>query len=526
MLVSLHTETESDPTRTSPASRRTTAAATDRRHQRECMTDYQKTKSPVLNQLYVMLSLYYTYSGLHVSQNENSESVNINNCTITLGKVTQIWTILGLLVSTTWHCIPSPMKSAHIAPRSKKADLHPTNAKSYRPTSNLLVLSKLLERLVCEQLVTYLMDNGLLPDRQSAYRIYHSTETAVLRVLSNILSAVDSGNLAILTLLDLSATFDSVDYDTLLKRLQTSLDLGGSVISWFTSYLSCRTQCVHTKTTSSTPSRVHFEVPQGSILGPILFLLYTANMLQLVNRHHLHPHVYADDTHIYGSCNPADVDILRERVSVCVDDLSAWMRVNRLQLNPTKTEVLWCTGVHLDGVSIRSRPRQCVSAIRMYCRCHLYETSGSISTPTSPWPLTSLLPYDHVLRHFGRYAACGVLLTLLRALVVSKVIKFRLCVLTHRYLHGTAPPYTTTSTDLRHVFTSSSSVCRNADSGRPVNPSVHTWRWLPHASGTLCCPRCEQSSHWRRSGAAWKQNYSAPALPNFLTALSTCVFLV
>jgi len=195
---------------------------------------------------------------------------------------------------------------------------------------------------------------------------------------------VDSGNLAILTLLDLSATFDSVDYDTLLKRLQTSLDLGGSVISWFTSYLSCRTQCVHTKTTSSTPSRVHFEVPQGSILGPILFLLYTANMLQLVNRHHLHPHVYADDTQIYGSCNPADVDILRERVSVCVDDLSAWMRVIRLQLNPTKTEVLWCTGVHLDGVSIRSRPRQCVSAIRMYCRCHLYETSGSISTPTSP----------------------------------------------------------------------------------------------------------------------------------------------
>ena len=99
------------------------------------------------------------------------------------------------------------MKFAYITPRLKKADLDPTDAKSYHPTSNLLVLYKLLERLVCEQLVTHLRDNGLLPGCQSAYRRYHSTETAVLRVLSDILSAVGSGNLAILTLLDLSAAF-------------------------------------------------------------------------------------------------------------------------------------------------------------------------------------------------------------------------------------------------------------------------------------------------------------------------------
>ena len=106
-----------------------------------------------------------------------------------------------------------------------------TDPKSYRPISNLLVLSKLLERLVAKQLVAYLKDNDLLPDRQSAYRAHHSTETAVLRVLSHILLALDSGDLAVLTLLEMSAAFDSVGHATLLQRLRISYGIGGSVIA-------------------------------------------------------------------------------------------------------------------------------------------------------------------------------------------------------------------------------------------------------------------------------------------------------
>ena len=125
---------------------------------------------------------------------------------------------------TTGH-FPAVYKQAIITPLLKKPDLDPTDAGSFRPISNLSVVSKLLERLVSRQLLNYVQSSGLLPTYQSAYRPGHSTETAVLRVLSDILLAVDQGEVTVLVLLDLSAAFDTVDHATLLRRLEQSFAL-------------------------------------------------------------------------------------------------------------------------------------------------------------------------------------------------------------------------------------------------------------------------------------------------------------
>jgi hypothetical protein len=237
---------------------------------------------------------------------------------------------------------PGMYKAAYITPLLKKPSLDAADVKSYRPISNLSVLSKLLERLVATQLIDYLKSAQLFPLYQSAYRMNHSTETAVLHVLSEILTAADRGDLSALVLLDLSAAFDTVDHNVLLKRLDISYGVTGCALQWFQSYLCGRTQHVRLGLGKSPIVRLLCGVPQGSVLGPILFVLYTADLVRVIDEHDLHGHLFADDTQVRGSCPPCDVSALQSRISTCLDDVASWMRSNRLQLNTSKTELLWC----------------------------------------------------------------------------------------------------------------------------------------------------------------------------------------
>jgi len=226
--------------------------------------------------------------------------------------------------------VPAVFKSAYVVPRLKKPDLDHDDVKNYRPISNLPVLAKLLERIVAKQLVDYLNLHGLMPRLQSAYRSGHSTETALIKVTSDILRILDNGDLATLALLDLSAAFDTVDHDVLLRRLRVSYGLTGVALQWFTSYLLGRTQHIRYAGRCSDESLVKYGVPQGSVLGPILFILYTADLVPLIERHGLTPHLYADDTQVVGSCHPSDPLSLYRRLEVCLADVAGWMSSNRL----------------------------------------------------------------------------------------------------------------------------------------------------------------------------------------------------
>ena len=148
--------------------------------------------------------------------------------------------------------------------------------------------------------------------------------------------------MGVLILLDLSAAFDTVDHVILLSRLKQTFGVDGTAHRWFRSYLLGRTQYVRRGATRSTITRLLCGVPQGSVLGPILFILYTIDLIPLIERHNLSPHLYADDTQVSGSCRPSDVDTFALLAEECTHEVASWMRSNRLQLNSAKTEVLWC----------------------------------------------------------------------------------------------------------------------------------------------------------------------------------------
>ena len=146
-----------------------------------------------------------------------------------------------------------------------------------------------------------------------------------------------------LVLLDLSAAFDTVDHGILLERLQVTFGVDNSALGWFRSYLAGRRQHVRCGGKRSALSDVICGVPQGSVLGPILFILYIADLASIVADHRLSLHQYTDDSQIYGFCQSHATSSLSNTVPQCVDSISKWMRSNRLQLNADKTEVMWCS---------------------------------------------------------------------------------------------------------------------------------------------------------------------------------------
>ena len=254
---------------------------------------------------------------------------------------------------------PLTWKCALVRPLLKKDGLPPV-FKNFRPVSNLAFISKLVETVVAKQLQHYLNCNNLFPVFQSAYRQNHSTETALLKVMNDILLNMNNRFVTLLILLDLSAAFDIVNPDTILRRLEYSFGIQGKALSWFASYLSGRTQRIMINESLSKPFNLECGVPQGSCLGPLLFTLYTSELFEIIKYHLPMIHCYADDSQVYISFSPNDraeqLAVVRN-MEDCIRDIRFWMLNNDLKFNDDKTEFLIIGSSQqlekLDNISIR-----------------------------------------------------------------------------------------------------------------------------------------------------------------------------
>jgi len=162
-----------------------------------------------------------------------------------------------------------------------------------------------------------------------------------LKVIGDIIDAADNRQVTLLGLLDMSAAFDTVDHQILLRRLQLSYGFGGQVLQWLTSFLTDRTQLVAFAGARSTLQSLFCGVPQGSVLGPLLFALYSADVIKITASHGVCIHAYADDMQTYASCTAPDQQMATSRLLACVADIETWMTSNRLKLNAGKTEFIW-----------------------------------------------------------------------------------------------------------------------------------------------------------------------------------------
>ena len=394
--------------------------------------------------------------------------------------------------------VPSYFKQAVVQPLLKKPNLDVSLHSNYRPISKLPFISKILEKIVANQLLTVLDEHFIFDKFQSGFRQKHSTETALLRVSNDLMMAADDGECSVLVLLDLSAAFDTVDYSIMLDRLRDWVGVTGSALNWFSSYLTGRGFSVAIGSHISDSVPLSCGVPQGSVLGPLLFALYMLPLGKIINSFKgISYHFYADDLQLYFSFNPNSFDDFSLNFNIlheCLSAIKNWLVNNFLQLNEAKTEVLIiapdniatkvadCLGslksnvrpnlrnlgvifdksMHFDS-HVKSVTRTCFYHLRNIAKLrsivshnelemviHAFVSSrldycNSLFTCLNKTSLDRLQLIQNaaarLLTRSSRRCHITPVLAALHWLPIAYRVHFKVLVLTYRALHGQAPAY-------------------------------------------------------------------------------------
>jgi len=226
--------------------------------------------------------------------------------------------------------VPNLLKTAKVIPVYKKGDK--SIVSNYRPISLLSIFDKILEKLMYSRLYNYLCANNILSDNQFGFRRNHSTCLALINVMDDIYEHIDSNDKVLAIYLDLQKAFDCIDHNILLYKMN-HIGIRGTVYNWFKNYLYNRIQYVTVNGVNSDFSTLKCGVPQGSVLGPLLFLLYVNDVGNSVPN--IPVKLYADDTNlfIYGKTT----DILINDAQSGLTKLIKWFSDNKLSLSVDKT---------------------------------------------------------------------------------------------------------------------------------------------------------------------------------------------
>ena len=227
---------------------------------------------------------------------------------------------------------PDKLKIARITPIYKSGERELVN--NYRPISVLPCFSKVLERIMYNRLYSFLLKNNILYDKQFGFQKDHSTEHAILQLTNQILQSFDQDRFTIGVFIDLSKAFDTVDHKILLKKL-SFYGVRDNNLKWFSSYLFNRKQFVSTNQNNTDMEIISCGVPQGSILGPLLFLIFVNDLSQATS---LDPIMFADDTNLFYSNK--DIALLYEFVNKELVNINTWFQANKLSLNADKTKYI------------------------------------------------------------------------------------------------------------------------------------------------------------------------------------------